>query len=264
LTADGTPKITDFGLAKKLDVQGQTHTGAVVGTPSYMAPEQAGGQKGIGPAADVYALGAILYELLTGRPPFKAATTLETLSQVLHDDPVAARQLQPKVPKDLETICHQCLHKEPRKRYPNAGSLAEDLCRFLAGEPVAARPVGRVERSWRWCCRHPAVASLTAALFIALMAGTMISSYFAVQANIALRLHKAAINQEREHANRFIKYLKKHPDAIGLDEKHLLQAFLSENPDITIEQIRRAFTAQTAQSRELGTEVSHDGLMFGD
>jgi WD40 repeat protein len=160
LTEDGTPKITDFGLAKRLDRPGNTQTGAVMGTPSYMAPEQAAGRKDVGPAADVYALGAILYELLTGRPPFKAATPLDTLLQVVSDEPVPVRRLQPKVPRDLETICHHCLAKEPKKRYADAAALAEDLRRFQAGEPVRARPVGWAERAWRWCKRYPAVAAL--------------------------------------------------------------------------------------------------------
>jgi tetratricopeptide (TPR) repeat protein len=160
-----TLKITDFGLAKQLDAPAQhTQSGAIVGTPSYMAPEQArGDHEVVGPQADVYALGAILYELLTGRPPFKAATSLDTVLQVLHDEPVPVRRLQPKVPRDLETICLKCLEKEPRRRYASAAELAEDLRRFQAGEPVRARPVGAVETAWRWCRRQPALAGLWAA-----------------------------------------------------------------------------------------------------
>jgi hypothetical protein len=160
LTADGTPKVTDFGLVKRMDVAGQTQSGAVVGTPSYMAPEQAGGAKQVGPAADVYALGAILYELLTGRPPFKAATPMDTVLQVLSEDPVPVRRLQPKVPRDLETICHKCLQKEPHRRYGSAAALAVDLRRFLAGEPVQARLAGPLERAVKWARRRPALAAL--------------------------------------------------------------------------------------------------------
>jgi tRNA A-37 threonylcarbamoyl transferase component Bud32 len=181
LVADGAPKITDFGLAKKLDdTAGRTQTGAVLGTPSYMAPEQAGGRtRDIGPATDVYALGAILYECLTGRPPFKAAETLDTVFQVLTDEPVPPTRLQPKVPRDLETICLTCLHKEPAKRYASAAALAEDLRRFGAGEPIVARPVGLVERAVKWARRRPAAAGL----LLALVLGTAVSSYFAVQAS---------------------------------------------------------------------------------
>jgi WD40 repeat protein/tetratricopeptide (TPR) repeat protein len=154
------PKITDFGLAKKLDEAGQTQSGAIMGTPSYMAPEQAAGKgKEVGPAADVYALGAILYECLTGRPPFKAATPLDTVLQVISEEVVPATRLNAKVPRDLETICLKCLQKDPAKRYGSAEALAEDLRRWQANEPIAARPVGRLERGWRWCRRKPAAAA---------------------------------------------------------------------------------------------------------
>src|SRR5262245_12678142 len=180
----GTPKITDFGLAKRLVVAvGQTQTGAVLGTPSYMAPEQAAGRtRELGPATDVYALGALLYECLTGRPPFKAESSFETLQQVLTEEPVPLTRLQPKVPHDLETICLKCLRKECHRRYASAEALADDLHRFLAGEPIRARPVSQVERLWRWCRRNPAVAGLTAMVVLALLAGTAVAGYFAVSA----------------------------------------------------------------------------------
>jgi WD40 repeat protein/tRNA A-37 threonylcarbamoyl transferase component Bud32 len=179
------PKITDFGLAKRLDRDsGQTRTGTIMGTPSYMAPEQAAGKKDtVGPAADVYALGAILYELLTGRPPFRAATPLDTVLQVISEEPVPPSQLNSKVPRDLETVCLKCLQKEPARRYASALELADDLRRFGKGEPIRARPVGRVERLGRWCRRNPAVAALTGAVALLLLAGTAVSSFFAVEAD---------------------------------------------------------------------------------
>jgi WD40 repeat protein len=166
LTADGTPKITDFGLAKHLESDSRhTQSGAAIGTPSYMAPEQAAGHsKDVGPAADIYSLGAILYECLTGRPPFKAATSLETVRQVASEDPVPPTRLQPRTPRDLETICLKCLRKEPQKRYGSASLLAEDLRRFGAGEPIQARPVGAPELAVKWIRRRPAVAALLGAL----------------------------------------------------------------------------------------------------
>jgi WD40 repeat protein/tRNA A-37 threonylcarbamoyl transferase component Bud32 len=171
LAADGTPKVADFGLAKRLDVEGQTQTGAVLGTPSYMAPEQAAGKKGIGPAADVYSLGAILYELLTGRPPFQAASAVDLARQVAAEEPVPVRRLQPKVPRDLETVCLKCLEKQPRKRYASAAVLAEDLRRFGAGAPVSARPLGKFERGLRWARRHPAVAVAYGLVFLVVVLG---------------------------------------------------------------------------------------------
>jgi hypothetical protein len=178
------PKVTDFGLARQLDADsGQTFDGTVMGTPSYMAPEQAEGRtRSAGPAADVYALGAILYECLTGRPPFKGATLLETLEQVRSREPAAPSSLNKQTPRDLETICVKCLRKEPERRYSSAQELADDLERFVRGEPVAARPVGRLERVAKWMRRNPTVAGLSAVAALALVAGTVVSLLFGVEA----------------------------------------------------------------------------------
>ena len=163
LFAEGLPKITDFGLAKRLEGNDSvTRSGSILGTPSYMAPEQASGDvHATGPATDVYSLGAIMYEMLTGRPPFRAASTLETIRQVVSEDPVPPRRLQPRVPVDLETICLKCLRKETGQRFGSATALADDLDRFLGGQPIQARPASMWEKAWKWAKRRPAVAALT-------------------------------------------------------------------------------------------------------
>jgi hypothetical protein len=203
LAADGTAKIGDFGLAKKLDEAGQTHPGAILGTPSYMAPEQAAGRSGvIGPAADTYALGAILYECLTGRPPFKAATAVETVRQVLDEEPVSPRQVNAGVPRDLETVCLKCLRKEPGQRYASAAALAEDLRRFQAGEPILARPVGRWERGIKWVRRNPVLAGALAAVLVVFAAGATVSTVFGVLADRrAEEAAKARGQAEQEASN---------------------------------------------------------------
>ncbi|NQT15878.1 MAG: serine/threonine protein kinase, partial [Planctomycetes bacterium] len=169
------PKITDFGLAKQTESDsGQTRSGAIVGTPSYMAPEQAAGHtKEVGPLADVYSLGAILYETLTGRPPFKASTVVETLQQVTSQDPVPPTRFQTAVPRDLETICLKCLEKDASKRYATAGELADDLRRFLEGVPITARPVSTTEHVWRWARRNKAIAASLAGIALLLLATTI-------------------------------------------------------------------------------------------
>jgi len=217
LAEDGTPKITDFGLAKRLESDsGLTASGAIMGTPSYMAPEQAAGiGKHVGPRADVYALGAILYECLTGRPPFRGPTPMETVIQVMMDEPAPPTELQSKVPRDLETICLKCLHKEPAKRYETAAALAADLHRFLAGEPIQARPVGKTERLWRWCRRNRGLAAALALVVLTLIGATAVSVTAALTINAAwdeeIKAKEDAIEQRKNsdrHAQRASQGLK--------------------------------------------------------
>jgi WD40 repeat protein/tRNA A-37 threonylcarbamoyl transferase component Bud32 len=173
LTEDGVPKVTDFGLAKLMEREaGLTRTGDIMGTPSYMAPEQASGTPAdVTAAADLYALGAILYEMLTGRPPFKGSTPLSTLSQAAEEEALAPGRLQRHLPREIETICLKCLEKDPRRRYASALDLAEDLRRFLEGRPILARRISQAERLWRWCRREPAKATLAAGLVLAIIGG---------------------------------------------------------------------------------------------
>jgi serine/threonine protein kinase len=180
LKADGTPKITDFGLVKRLDDQpGLTASDVVMGTPSYMAPEQAKGlAKKVGPPADIYALGATLYQLLTGRPPFKGETPLDTIREILSEDPVPPRQLNARVSRDLEAICLKCLEKEPGRRYPSAQSLADDLRRFLAGESVRARPVRVWDAAVKWSRRNPVLAIVTVTAILGSCLGIVTNPLF--------------------------------------------------------------------------------------
>jgi WD40 repeat protein len=232
LTADGRPKITDFGLAKKLDEGGHTPRGEVMGTPSYMAPEQARGWiDQLGPTTDVYALGAILYEIITGRAPFRAATPMETLQQVLADDPIAPSRLQPRVPRDLETICLKCLQKEPNKRYGGALELADDLLRFRSGETIRARPVSVMERSVKWARQRPAVAGLLA-LVVVLTFGSLAVISWELQQTEAARRHAQEAFQDREtqlYFNRIAlaerEWLSNHVSRAEQQLDHCPQAF---------------------------------------
>ena len=240
------PKVTDFGLAKRLDGAGQTHTGAVLGTPSYMAPEQAtGNSAAIGPATDVYALGAILYEAITGRPPFKAATALETLDQVKRTEPVSPRRLQPQTPLDLETICLKCLHKEPERRYATAHDLAEDLGRLLRGEPILARPVGPVGWLKLWCRRNPVVASLMGA------AGVLA---FMVIGLGLLRLTDAAANREKIRQRRAeilhgnVYYAQGVASRVLLELQHLASAVAETAEDPVLRDLLRKPVNQELQT----------------
>jgi serine/threonine-protein kinase len=201
LATDSTPKITDFGLAKALDKEsGLTRTDSIMGSPGYMAPEQAAGlAKQVGPLADLYALGAILYELLTGGAPFRGTTALEILEQVRHAEPVPPSRLVPGLPRDVETIALKCLQKEPGKRYDSAAALGEDLRRFLRGESILARPVGPIERGWRWCRRNPVVAGLAATLAAILVLATAASLVaYGRMSRLARDEHTARLTAVRE------------------------------------------------------------------
>lgn len=204
------PKITDFGLAKLVDAdqygtdafRQRTSTGAILGTPAYMAPEQAAGARAIGPAADLWALGAILYELVTGRPPFQGTSSAETLLSVLHDEPLPPRRLQPKLARDLETICLQCLAKKPERRYVQAAALAEDLRRFQAGEAIQARAPGVVERGMRWTRRHPVWASLAAVGMLALVAASAVLVAFTTYLQHALAERTTELRNQHQERQR--------------------------------------------------------------
>jgi hypothetical protein len=227
------PKISDFGLAKDLTSPHRvTQAGVIMGTPCYMAPEQVRNREGsIGPAADTYALGSMLYELLTGRPPFDAALAIEIIAQLLHEEPLSPARLRPRLPADIVTICLKCLEKSPRRRYANACDLAEDLRRFQAHEPIKARPVGPVGRAYRWCLRKPLVAgllALSAALAIAFVGAVIGYEIVLAQKEAALeqavaseRLQIAQLNtilgrRELEEGDAF-RALLRFTEALALD-----------------------------------------------
>ncbi len=200
--ADHTPKVADFGLAKPVQTDSHlTADGAILGTPSYMAPEQArGDSKLVGPPADVYALGAVLYECLTGRPPFRAATLMETLTQVMTADPVPPRKLVPGLPKDLETVCLKCLEKDPARRYPSAAAVADDLRRWLDGRPIVARPVSPPERAWKTLRRRPEIGVIAGVVLAAV--GTVVGVLAASNASLTRERNAAVAAQQAAEQSR--------------------------------------------------------------
>ena len=206
LTADGTPKVADFGLARWQEgAAGLTVSGAPLGTPSYMAPEQARGlTHSLGPPLDVYSLGAILYELVTGRPPFRGETASETERQVIAQEPVSPSRLNAKVPRDLETVCLKCLEKDPGRRYPTAGELAADLARFISDKPIRARRAGPVGRIARWGRRNPVPAASLGAMVVTgllALAGILWQWREAVEARQRAERAGAAERWERYRSN---------------------------------------------------------------
>jgi WD40 repeat protein len=207
LLAGDEPFVADFGLAKRLASDGPTVTGAIIGTPAYMAPEQAAGlTRQLTTAVDVYGLGAVLYELLTGRPPFRGETPLDTLHQVVASEPVPPRQVDAKVPRDLQVICLKCLHKEPAKRYESAEALADDLERWLVGQPILARPARPWERAWKWARRNPAVAALAAAVALAVAGGIGYGAWQYRQT--ASALHQSETANYANHIQLAASYVK--------------------------------------------------------
>ena len=210
LDESGKPYVADFGLARRLgeDLVGLTATGDMIGTPNYMAPEQVkGSSAAISAAADIYALGAVLYAMLVGRPPFQSASIPETLHRICSAEPARPRAARRVIPRDLETICLKCLEKPAARRYPSARALAEDLRRFLSNEPIAARPVGPVERGRRWFARNPVVGSLAVGIAASLVAGAFASTYYAFQAHArALEAHASEV-QARERERQAVRNL---------------------------------------------------------
>jgi WD40 repeat protein len=221
LDGNGEPVVTDFGLAKRFAGEGPSQAASgIVGTPAYMAPEQARGERGLTTAADVYGLGAILYELLTGRPPFRAASALDTLLQVLDAEPERPGRLNPQVGRDLETVCLKCLSKSPQGRYRSAEALAEDLERWLRGEPIQARPVGRWERALKWARRNPLAAGLAAAVVLVAAAGFALVTWKWREANARATAEAEANRREAERARELEAALRRTNAAVGVNQFH--------------------------------------------
>jgi tetratricopeptide (TPR) repeat protein/tRNA A-37 threonylcarbamoyl transferase component Bud32 len=251
LDRDDRGYVADFGLARRLDAGGDlTRSGTLVGTPHYMAPELADHRKGVAMvAADVYGLGAVLYAVLTGRPPFRGQTVLETLDQLKSADPDPPRRLNPRIDRDLETVCLTCLAKDPARRYASAAELADDLERWLAGEPVRARRVGRWERAWKWVRRNPAVAALLAVVVLAgvtLMAGALWSN---------ARLRDAA-ERERGHAARATRERNAARRAVDDMYTQVAEKWLAHQP--RLQPLQREFLEKALRYYQEATETDDD------
>jgi serine/threonine-protein kinase len=273
LDGEGRPHVTDFGLAKRLAKDaGLTQSGALVGTPGFMAPEQTTGQKGaVTTAADVYGLGAVLYALLTGRPPFQAETALETMLLVREQEPEPPRRANPKVGRDLETVCLKCLAKDPARRYGSAEALAEDLERWLAGEPITARRVGLPERAWSWCRRHPKRVTAAALALALVLVGTALlwreqGQREAVARAVAARLERAQWLQEQERWDEALAVL-------ALDEQELEDRGLTalreqvrqQQRDVQMQaRLEKARLQRAAAGKERGFDYAGADRRYGE
>ena len=275
-SADGVPKITDFGLAKKLEEdEGHTHTGQVMGTPSYMAPEQARGDtKSAGPPADIYSLGAILYEMLAGRPPFKGISAMDTVKQVLEVEPIAPSRVQYRVPRDLETICLKSLQKDFRKRYTTAKDMADDLKRYLTGEPIRARRTPLLERAVKWTRRHPTAALASAVATVALLSVLGYGAWYwnnqralllsALQHNALMEketaddLFQAQEAIAKNDLNHGLKVLTRRRSILDRESKKSADlASLYDRTGLKLSEVEKAIAAQTARvadEREKGED----------
>jgi tetratricopeptide (TPR) repeat protein len=248
LAKDGTPKIADFGLAKRLDASAaQTGSGALLGTPQYMAPEQALGHHA-GPAADIYSLGAILYECLTSHPPFQAATPLEALEQIRSLDPPSPRGLRPELPRDLETICLKCLEKEPARRYSSAAALADDLARYLCSEPILARPISPRERVAKWVKRRPYQAALAAVAALAVVGA--FAGLIAHNNRLGVEIERASRNADEARKQKLLA------EANYREARGAILAMLKEIDDPTF--------AGLPRRAELSRALSEKALVFYD
>jgi tetratricopeptide (TPR) repeat protein/tRNA A-37 threonylcarbamoyl transferase component Bud32 len=274
------PKITDFGLAKQLtaDQSPWTRTRDVLGTPAYMAPEQAGENTELTPAADIYALGVILYELLTGLPPFRAGDWVELLVQVKEQEPVPPSRLMPGVPRELETISLKCLSKDPRRRYASASALADDLLRFLNGQPILSRPAGAWEKLWKWCRRNPGVAGLSASLFLLLILGLTVTTWLSVVAEQRRAVAVDALDLLKQEQVHLQQEQGRTKDALKAEQRRREQArqaleaitsdivpdWLGRNPELTAQQrqfLTRALSLYQEFARDTATdETSRVGV----